>query len=255
MAHPSVFARFEAAAVEAFPHTHFLPPAEAGGGAEPRPATYVGPAALLGYLDMAVDVVIFAEKDWLLPAAPVVSPRLLVRSLLATVAALSGNTQVVRLRRGDDPNRDGLLNVCAGEGSDGNSNFGGAGCNWRTRYDWMRIFCDPDVESSSSGQVRVCLDEAAAAEPAPLKVFSFTLDRSCWSNNVAAYRREWFLKAFDHTAILSEPGNGNFEMNAVTICDFCRRHGCGSGPDSAGAPAVLQLSPGLFHHKELDGFR
>ena len=130
----------------------------------------------------------------------------------------------------------------------------------------MRIVCDPNVERTSNGQVRVCLDEGAAgagagagAAPAAaeeaLRVHAFTLDRSCWSNNVALYRREWFLKAFDHTAILSEPGNGNFEMNAVTICDYCKRNGCGSGPDNKAATAVAQLSPGLFVHKELDGFR
>jgi hypothetical protein len=260
--HAPVFARFEAAAVEAFPHTHMK---------NGRPATYVGPAALIGYLDMTVDVVIFAEKDWFLPSPPLVTPRLLARSLLASLAMLSGNTQVVRLRRGDDPNRDGLINVCAGEGADGNSNFAGGGCSWNSRYDWMRLFCDPDAERASSGQLRVCLDEAAAsngggggggggggaAEAADeaLRVFSFTLDRSCWSNNAALYRREWFLKAFDHTAILSEPGNGNFEMNAVTICDFCKRNGCGSGPDNKSPTAVAQLLPGLFVHKELDGFR
>ena len=76
-----------------------------------------------------------------------------------------------------------------------------------------------------------------------------------WHTMGALYRREWFLKAFDHTAILSAPGNSNFEMNAVTICDFCKRHGCGSGPDNKSATAVAQLSPGLFVHKELDGFR
>jgi hypothetical protein len=121
--HDTVFARFEAADVEAFPHTHLK---------DGRPATYVGPAALLGYLDMTVDVVIFAEKDWFL--SPLVSPRLLARSLLASLAMLSGNTQVVRLRRGDDTNRDGIVNVCAGEGADGNSNFHGGGCSWNTRY-------------------------------------------------------------------------------------------------------------------------
>jgi len=127
----------------------------------------------------------------------------------------------------------------------------------------MRLFCDPTVERASNGQLRVCLDEGAAGGAAPaeeaaaeaLRIHAFTLDRSCWSNNAALYRREWFLKAFDHTAILSAPGNSNFEMNAVTICDFCKRHGCGSGPDNKSATAVAQLSPGLFVHKELDGFR
>ena len=98
----------------------------------------------------------------------------LVRALLATVALLASNTQVVRLRRIDDPNRDGLQNCCSGECGTGYNGFGGVRCDWSSHLNWLAIACAcrstarPGGSTSGSGSglpslSSVALDVTAAA--------------------------------------------------------------------------------------------
>ena len=110
-----------------------FPPVRDLGGDPARPATYVGPAQAMAYLDMSTDLVLFAEKDYRLdsrmPAAQV------MRSLLAAEAMLAANTAVVRLRRLDDPNTEALPNCCQGQCPGTFSDFSSK-CSWQSHLDW-----------------------------------------------------------------------------------------------------------------------
>jgi hypothetical protein len=127
----------------------------------------------------------------------------------------------------------------------------------------LAIFCDPDgVVARSNGAVGMCLDERARPPPPPpapagepLRAYCFSFDSSGWSNNVAMFRREWWLAALGHGAVLTGPGdNGMFELNMVQLCDYTAKKGLGTGAANAGAASVCQLAPGLFFHEEDDGW-
>lgn len=161
-----------------------FPPVRNLGGDAARPATYVGPAQAMAYLEMATDLVLFAEKDYRLdermPAAQT------LRSLLAAEAMLAANTAVVRLRRLDDPNKEALPNCCEGQCPGTFSDFS-LTCAWNSHLDWLAIFCDPaGVVARSRGAVDMCLDERAAPPEAaagePLQAYCFSLNSSGWSN-------------------------------------------------------------------------
>ena len=44
----------------------------------------------------------------------------------------------------------------------------------------------------------------AAVPVEPLGTYCFSLDHSGWSNNVAMFRREWWIEALGHGAVLTE---------------------------------------------------
>ena len=243
-----------------------FPPVRNHSGDAARPATWVAPSQIMAYLEMATDVVIFAEKDYALPAGE--SLEHVVRGLLAGVAMLAGNTAVVRLRRLDDENREALQDCCAGECGNSFNNWAGK-CAWSAHLNWLSVFCDTEgVEARSKGQMKVCMNEAQAqaqgkgartlllpsgAAVEPMRTFCTTMDHSGWSNNVAMFRRAWWIEALGHGAVLSEGDNGAFEVNMVLLCDYLPKKGLGSGADSRGAAGVCQLAPGIFVHKEFDG--
>jgi hypothetical protein len=110
-----------------------FPPVRDLGGDADRPATFVGPAQAMAYLDMATDVILFAEKDYRLDARMPAAQTL--RSLLAAEAMLASNTAVVRLRRMDDKNTEALPNCCEGQCAGTFSDFS-AKCSWQSHLDW-----------------------------------------------------------------------------------------------------------------------
>ena len=115
------------------PDAPAFPPVRDLHGDARRPATYVGPAQAMAYLDMATDVILFAEKDYRLDAR---MPRAqTLRSLLAAEAMLAANTAVVRLRRLDDDNTEALPNCCKGECPGTFSDFTQK-CAWQSHLDW-----------------------------------------------------------------------------------------------------------------------
>ena len=251
-----------------------FPQVRAHAGNASRPATWVAPSQIMAYLEMAVDVVIFAEKDYALREGE--SLEHLVRSLLSGVAMLAGNTAVVRLRRLDDENREALPDCCSGECGNSFNNFAG-GCSWGAHLNWLSVFCDTaGVEARSGGKMKVCMDEDAGgggvasvgrsgssartlplpsgASVEPMRVYCTGLDHSGWSNNVAMFRREWWIEALGHGAVLTEGDNGMFEVNMVLLCDFVPKKGLGGGADGHAQASICQLGPGVFVHKEFDGF-
>ena len=143
----------------------------------------------------------------------------------------------MRLRRVDDAGREAPPDCCAGKCGGGFNNFQGAGCQWKAHLNWLALFCDPEgVQQRSGGRVRVCHDEGygrfpsapmraeptreGAADVEPMRVYCFTMDDSGWTNNVAVFRRAFWTRAMDHTAVLSGASNGEFEVNAMLLCDF-----------------------------------
>jgi hypothetical protein len=64
------------------------------------------------------------------------------------------------------------------------------------------------------------------------------------------FRREWWIAALGHGAVLSEGDNGTFEVNMVLLCDYVPKKALGSGSDSRAPGGVCQLAPGIFVHKE-----
>lgn len=269
----------------AFPHSRNI---EKDGSKPPRWASYVAPSQAIMYMEMSSDIVLFAERDYVLPAG--ISQAQLVRSLLTGVALVATGTSAVRLRRVDDPNREVLTNCCQGE-CEGKYSGWGAKCSWESHLDWLSYFCDRDrIEERSGGQMKACMNEwegitsmsrppvehrasipqgatVPALTPAllaltlpapegvpvePLSVYCFSSDSSGWSNNVAMFGRRWWLETLGHIAILSGPDNGNFEVNAHLWCGYAAQHTLGSGPALSDAPMVCQLDPGLFFHVELD---
>ena len=110
-----------------------FPPVRDLGGDADRPATFVGPAQAMAYLDMATDLILFAEKDYRLDARMPAAQTL--RSLLAAEAMLAANTAVVRLRRMDDKNTEALPNCCQGQCAGTFSDFT-AKCSWQSHLDW-----------------------------------------------------------------------------------------------------------------------
>ena len=247
------------------PASGAFPPVRNHAGDPARPATWVAPAQIMAYLEMATDIVIFAEKDYALAPAPVEH---VVRSLLAAVAMIASNTAVVRLRRLDDENREALPDCCAGVCGNSFSDFRQQ-CSWGSHLDWLAIFCDTaGVEARSKGAVKKCMDEggggggggarvaagAAGVAVEPLRAYCFSMDHSGWSNNVAMFRREWWIAALGHGAVLTEGDNGMFEVNMVMLCDYVPKKGLGGGADKHQRAGMCQLAPGIFVHKEFDGF-
>lgn len=225
------------------------------------PATMVAPSQIMSYLEMAVDVILFAEKDYVLAPAP---REQTARNLLAGIALLQSGTNVVRLRRLDDENREAIQDCC-NTGVCGNSwtNFEGASCNWHGHLNWLAIFCDTaGVEKRSKGKVKMCLDEQPqdaaiitldnGVVVEPMRTYCFSQDESGWSNNVAMFGRKWWVAALGHGAVLTEGDNGMFELNMVSICDYLPRNGLGAGPDGRSRAQVCQLGPGMFIHRELE---
>lgn len=228
-----------------------------------RPATMVGPSQMISYLEMQTDVVIFAEKDWV--PAPGVGQRALVKSLLATVGLLASNTQVVRMRHSNDPNKDGMPDCCNGGCGGSYSGFSQT-CHWNSHLDWLAVFCDPSgVEGRSKGAIGKCpfddkLPGALASDDdkneGPLSAYCFSFDHSGWSNNIAAFRRTWWIEAMGHVAIYSEgTSNAELELNGMMMCDYCPRHKLGSGANNEQSPMICQLDPGIFNHVEIDSRR
>jgi hypothetical protein len=240
------------------PAAPLFPPVRSHGGDPSRPATWVAPSQIMSYLEMSTDIVIFAEKDYALAPAPVEH---IVRSLLAAVAMLRSNTAVVRLRRLDDENREALPDCCAGVCGNSFSNFRET-CTWGSHLNWLAIFCDTaGVEGRSVGAVKKCMEEgagvtagAAAVPVEPLRTYCFSMDHSGWSNNVAMFRREWWVEALGHGAVLTEGDNGMFEVNMVMLCDYVPKKGLGGGADKHQRAGMCQMAPGIFVHKEFDGF-
>lgn len=221
-----------------------------------RAATYVAPSQIMAYLEMATDIVIFAEKDYVLAPVPLEQT---VRHLLGSIAMLQSGTNVVRLRRIDDENRDAIQDCCNTPVC-GNSfnNFGGGTCAWESHLNWLAIFCDtPNIEARSHGRVKQCMAEAkgvvagkASTEVEAMGAFCFSMDDSGWSNNVAMFARKWWVTALGHGAVLTEGDNGMFELNMVRICDYVPKNGLGAGADGHSSGRICQLEPGMFVHRE-----
>lgn len=76
--------------------------------ADGKQAIWVAPSLLLSLHETSADVAIFLEKDY--ASNPALTYRDLVRQLLIGVAAILGDTPVVRLRDRDDPDRWALMN-------------------------------------------------------------------------------------------------------------------------------------------------
>ena len=216
----------------------------------------VGNGLLLATLNMTTEVTLFLEKDFAL--APAVTRRDLIRSLLTSVGLLEAQFQFVRLRRLDDPSREGIPNVCT-EPLDNYSNFQLA-CAWQTMLDWLKIFCDTaDIEASSQRAVARCMDEAKDpdlratrhADDAPLATYCFSMDHSGWSNNAVLYRRAWWVDAIGGSAALSESGM-SMELNNHMLCN---RRAPGQTPATDMPMQACQLAPGLFNMEEIDGRR
>ena len=72
-----------------------------------RQAVWVAPSLLLALHETVSELTIFLEKDY--ASNLKLSKRDLVRQLLAAVAAIAGDTPVVRLRDRDDPDRWALM--------------------------------------------------------------------------------------------------------------------------------------------------
>ncbi len=88
----------------------------------------------------------------------------------------------------------------------------------------------------------------------PLGAFCTSLENSGWSNNVAMFRRAWWVEALGHGAVLSEGDNGTFEVNMVLLCDYVPKKGLGGGPQGKTPGAICQMEKGPFVHREYDGF-
>jgi hypothetical protein len=222
-----------------------------------RYATYVAPSQIMSYLEMSTDIVLFAEKDYVLKSGP---QEQTVRSLLAAVAMLQSGTNVVRLRRIDDENRDAITDCChTGECGNSFSNFQGESCRWESQLNWLAIFCDTDnIETRSKGRVKQCMaendeDEVQAGNVSVERMgsFCFSFDDSNWSNNVAMFGREWWITALGHGAVLTEGDNGIFELNMVQLCGLLPKIGMGAGQDRQDRGRICQLQPGMFVHREL----
>ena len=67
------------------------------------------------------------------------------------------------------------------------------------------------------------------------------------------FRRDWWITALGHGAVLSEGGNGMFEVNMVLLCDYVPKKGLGGGPTGHDRGSICQLEPGLFVHREVAG--
>ena len=61
-------------------------------------------------------------------------------------------------------------------------------------------------------------------------------------------------EALGHGAVLTEGDNGMFEVNMVLLCDYVPKKGLGGGADGHAQASICQLGPGVFVHKEFDGF-
>lgn len=222
-----------------------------------RFATYVAPSQIMSYLEMSTDVVLFAEKDYVLKSGP---QEQTVRSLLAGVSMLQSGTNVVRLRRIDDENRDAITDCChTGECGNSFNNFQGESCRWESQLNWLAIFCDTDnIETRSKGRVKQCMLEEGRDEVNKggvcverMGAFCFSFDDSNWSNNAAMFGREWWITALGHGAVLTEGDNGMFELNMVQLCGLLPKIGMGAGRDRKGRGRICQLQPGMFVHREL----
>lgn len=158
-------------------------------GDDGKQAIWVAPSLLLALHETTADVTIFLEKDYASNLA--LSRRDLVRQLLAGVAAIVGDTPVVRLRDRDDPDRWALMNcwwvasqaqgnigaatacarltrslllvnlsfspypVCsAGECGNSYSDFGST-CDWSAHLNWLKMFCDPEKIEEVGAHVRL----------------------------------------------------------------------------------------------------
>ena len=267
----------------------FFPPVFPYKGDPRRPATFVGPAQALAYLDMSTDLILFLEKDFVLrPGEPRVQ---LVRTLLAAVASVSAGTAAVLLRRLDDADYlEQTSNVCRNE-RDTFSNFKSR-CGWNTRDDFLALVCDTEgIEARAGDELRVCLDERPTAHAAtapspvtnssssseiferrslpvllhrpddpdktgeqvtwvdPLRSFCFTFDHMGWSNNPALFNRSWWLSALGHVAVMSGPGDGKGRGNGEF--EMNAHLLCDFAGRHGFATNVCQLHPGLFEHREV----
>ena len=236
-----------------------------------RAATMVAPSQIMSFLEMSTDLILFAEKDYQLAPTSVEQT---VRMLLGAIAMIQSGTNVIRLRRLDDSNREAIQDCCHSEVC-GNSfnNFAGSVCEWGSHLNWLAIFCDPNVEERSHGRVKQCMAEKkSVAELAanggkdvggivsgfentrvePMGALCFSMDDSGWSNNVALFGREWWVTALGHGAVLTEGDNGMFELNMVRICDYVPKNGLGAGKDGHDRGRICQLEPGMFVHREVE---
>ena len=173
---------------------------------------------------------------------------------------LQSGTNVVRLRRIDDENRDAITDCChTGECGNSFSNFQGESCRWESHLNWLAIFCDTDnIETRSKGRVKQCMLEEGEDEVSAdgvsverMGAFCFSFDDSNWSNNAAMFGREWWITALGHGAVLTEGDNGMFELNMVQLCGLLPKIGMGAGRDRKGRGRICQLQPGMFVHREL----
>jgi len=250
------------------PASKLFPPTRDHDKDPSRPATWVAPSQIMSYLELSTDVVIFAEKDYALPEGETVEH--VVRSLLAGVAMLQGNTAVVRLRRMDDENREAIPDCCGGVCGNSFNNWGG-GCQWSAHLNWLSVFCDTqNIEERSQGKMKRCFSERAGGGAGdkkrtlklpgggppvePLGAFCTSFDHSGWSNNVAMFRRAWWVEALGHGAVLSEGDNGTFEVNMILLCDYLPKKRLASGASGNSAAGLCQMEKGPFVHKEFDGF-
>jgi hypothetical protein len=220
-----------------------------------RYATYVAPSQIMSYLEMSTDIILFAEKDYVLQSGP---KEQTIRSLLAGVAMLQSGTNVVRLRRIDDENREAITDCCnTNECGISFNNFQGESCKWESHLNWLAIFCDTNnIEVRSKGRVKQCMAEDEKIQAGGISVermgaFCFSFDDSNWSNNVAMFGREWWITAIGHGAILTEGDNGMFELNMVQLCGLLPKIGKGASKDGKGRGRICQLQPGMFVHREL----
>ena len=118
-----------------------------------------------------------------------------------------------------------IVVVCSkGECGNGFSDFATT-CDWSAHLNWLKMFCDPEnIESSSKGNVKRCLDErgatkevADARKAAPSELLCVSFDHSGWSNNAAMFTKHWWLKVLTSPASLTNDGNGMFEVRSKSV--------------------------------------
>lgn len=265
----SQFLPDNAAKIAAFPHAKNV---EADPTKPARWASFIGANQVLLNLEQSTDVILFLEKDFVLSETVAGNKASIVRQLLASVALIEEKSAIVRLRRLDDPNRDGLPDCCNGVCGGTFSNFQ-MKCSYQSHLDWLALACDrANIVDRSHGAIQKCLEEVPSAGVPPdtkntlqlspygawvepITSYCFSMDHSGWSNNPLVVRRTWWIQAVGHVGTLANDANSDFEMNAMLICGLAPRYNWGSGASGTGPPMACVLSPGMFVHVEVDGRR
>lgn len=124
-----------------------------------RPALRIGMSNWFAFQETDADIVLWLEKDFVPP--PGLQPVELARSMLVAAAALHVGVGAVRLRRHDDPDRDGFFDCCADSIRAEYCNFA-APCRFQSHLAWQMAYCAADrVHNASNGRMQECMNEAA----------------------------------------------------------------------------------------------